>query len=154
MSNCGEPTLFKVPAIKWVLDTSQKMQKLGASDRASWNRLWLETYEKLGGQSSSCGTKPCPRAAAYGLWYSGAINGSIRRIDPEDTRRIRDELGKNAAYAVLAHACLKNHCDQNTQELWRSVRLQYKKVLREEPAGAEQQEVRLTMILFSAGQLI
>ncbi len=64
--------LFGVPAVAWVGQTISKMNAIGTENKLIWNRLWLESYQSLGGKRTS-GEKGCPRAAAYGLWFLGRI---------------------------------------------------------------------------------
>jgi len=59
--------LYKIPVSAWVSSTAAKMEAAGVEDRKTWSRYWVETYQALGGTSTSTGTKGCPDCAAYAL---------------------------------------------------------------------------------------
>src|ERR1035437_7890675 len=100
--------LFGIPVVRWIKGTAKRMENAGRDDRASWNRAWGEEYIALGGQSASCGTKGCPRAAAYALWYLGYVRGTNRERLDWPIAKVYAELGKNGAYAVIALRLLQS----------------------------------------------
>lgn len=124
------------------------MERLGANGKWEWNCAWLESYRDLGGMTS-CGEKPCPRAAGYALWRIGVFSGSYdRAVWPFE--RVLSEFGKNALYAVLATEVLKNSTSQTIAQIWAEVQRQTR-LFGVEPAKSEQGEVRLVRALHAAG---
>jgi hypothetical protein len=146
--------LHKIPVTPWVLGTVEKMHQAGTSEVTAWNRYWLQTYRELGGQSHQSGSKGCPRAAAYGLWMLGRLRGGGRATQVWTVDRVKRELGKNAAYAVIAADLLAQGATTSLGELWPIVQAQYTAHTSDEPAGSEQGEVKMVIALFCEQQLI
>lgn len=142
-----------IDKVRWVQRTIEKMQAVGADDKQMWDRFWLETYFELGGKSRATGSKGCPKAAAYGLWYLGRISGSERPRQNWSIEKIREHLGKNAAYAVLAITLLDDKNTRSGQALWQEVQRLYQRKLMEKPADSEQGEIVLTKLLYSANRI-
>jgi hypothetical protein len=145
--------LNKIPVTQWVLDTATKMQAAGTKEVSDWNRFWLQTYQALGGESDESGSKGCPRAGAYALWFLGRLRAGKRPLQPMTVARINEVLGKNAAYVVIAADLLEGGAPESLDSLWESVRAQYKMHTGEEPAESEQGEIRLVVALFRERQL-
>jgi hypothetical protein len=141
-------SINKIDKVRWVQRTMEKMQDKNSDDKQLWNACWLEAYIEIGGKSENTGSKPCPKAAAYGLWYLGHIVGSERTQQNWPLAKIRKYLGKNAAYAVLALGLLENKYDGSVQALWQEVQSLYQQKLLEKPADSEQGEIALTMLLY------
>src|SRR5947199_5856859 len=98
--NTGAP-LNKVPASRWVRDTVARMERAGATDVHDWTRFWDQSYIALGGRSKS-GAKGCPRTAAYALWSLGRLRYSTKNFLSLSIADIDSQIGKNAAYAIIA----------------------------------------------------
>ena len=131
--------------------TAEKMQVNSSDEKQRWNEYWLEAYFSLGGTKSNTGSKPCPKAAAYGLWYLGRIVGSNRTKLKWSIEQIRKHLGKNAAYAEMAIGLLEQKDYGSVHALWQEVQFLYQQKLSEKPAHSEQGEIALTMLLYKAG---
>jgi len=146
-------TLYKIPVSAWVLSTAERMEAAGVEDSGSWSSFWVETYDALGGASSS-GGKPCPRSAAYGLWYLGWLKGSKRPPLGWSVSEIREKLGKNAAYAAIAFRLLRQGPrPQPVDQLWKSVGRESKRETGDTAADTEQGAVTLATALFLEGRL-
>lgn len=146
--------LNKIPVSAWVLSTAERMEAAAVEDRGSWSSFWVETYDALGGASSS-GGKPCPKCAAYGLWYLGWLKGSKRPSLGWSVSEIREKLGKNAAYAAIVFRLLRQGArPQPVDQLWESVRREFKRETGETAANTEQGAVKLAMGLFLEGELV
>lgn len=153
MATTKRGELNGVPATGWVRNTIARMNLQGSTRRADWARLWLQSYRELGGRSDSSGNKGCPRAAAYGLWLLGRVRDSGRPRQNWPVPQIVKELGKNAAYAVIAADLCASGFVGSAKEIWEAARDEFRKQAHQEPAASEQDEVKLTMILFSESQL-
>jgi len=146
--------LYKIPVWAWVSGTAAKMEAAGAEDRKTWSRYWLETYQALGGSSTSTGTKGCPKCAAYALWYLGWLRRSKRPALSWSVNEVRDKLGKNAAYAVIALRLLRQgRRSRPLDQLWESVRQEFKRETGKTPATFKNGAVELTVGLFVEGKL-
>ena len=99
------------------------------------------------------GEKPCPRAAAYALWYLGRIQDSGRQVQKLTIYEVRRALGKNAAYAVIAAELLHADGSQSVSTLWPRVQARFSELLNEAPAKSEQGEIKLTLALSREGKL-
>ncbi len=141
----------KVDKVRWVQRTIEKMQVNSSDKKHLWNDYWLEAYCEIGGTNSNTGSKPCPMAAVYGLWYLGRIIGSERPQLNWSIDKIRKNLGKNTAYAVLSLDLLEQKNYGSLKALWQEVQCLYQQKLSEKPADSEQGEIALTMLLYKAG---
>ena len=147
--------LFRIPLVLWVRKTMEKMNAIGQGDSDTWNRFWLRTYTELGGASENSGSKGCPRSAAYGLWRLGRIVGSGKPFQNWSIRKVKERLGKNAAYAVLALDLLEVGWEaKDIEGLWIEVRRLYQQELDETPARTQQGAITVASVLFSEGQIV
>lgn len=149
--------LNKIPVTPWVLGTVKKMNKMGAIDKRKWDDSWLQTYGELGGRSEESGKKPCPKAAAYGLWFFGRLrDGGRATLDFWTEDRVNQQLGKNknAAYAIITADLLAQGTTKSSKELWPTIQAQYTKHTGHEAAGSEQGEVRMVIALFYDQKII
>ena len=135
-----------IPVARWVGGTIQKMVRARTVERRDWARFWFDTYRELGGTSRTSGTKGCPRSAAYGLWFLGRVAGADRPRLCWPLQRVMDELGRNAAYAILAMDFASEARGELTQT-WQQVQQEFRKSTGKEPARSEQGEVRLALAL-------
>ena len=147
--------LFNISLVRWGRRTIERMNAAGKDDVDTWSNYWLRTYKDLGGQSDSSGSKECPKRAAYGLWRLGRISNSGKTFQNWTVERINEELGKNAAYAVLALDLLERkrnekdtEGDWSKAELWAKVQELYQKKLGEPPAQSEQGALKIALGLF------
>src|SRR5919198_569298 len=111
-------TLNKMPVRSWVFRTVHKMRRARATDVSAWVRFWRQAYDELGGRSSKVASKGCPRAGAYGLWFLGRLLSGGRAYQVWPISRIDTELGKNAAYAVIAADLLSQGAEMSRAQLW------------------------------------
>ncbi|HUU26233.1 MAG TPA: hypothetical protein VM123_00340 [archaeon] len=153
--------LFNIPLVRWVLGTIEKMNDAGRNDFETWSNYWFSTYKDLGGQSDSSGSKGCPQLATYGLWRLGRISNSGKDFQIWTLERVNEELGKNAAYAVLALDLLEmKRSEKDTEshpskaKLWAKVQELYQKKLGEPPARSEQGAIKIALSLFAEGQTL
>ncbi|NVM56556.1 MAG: hypothetical protein HWN51_00330 [Desulfobacterales bacterium] len=147
--------LFKIPLVPWVRKTVEKMSAIDQDDSQTWNRFWLQAYVELGGISENSGSKVCPKSAAYGLWRLGRIAGSGKPFQNWPIGRVKEELGKNVAYAVLALDLLEvGWGPEDIESLWIEVRRLYRQKLADTPARTQQGAVKVASILFSEGQIV
>jgi len=145
--------LNKIPVSAWVLSTAEKMEAAGVEDSGSWSSFWVESYNALGGNSSS-GGKPCPKCAAYGLWYLGWLRARKRPALSWSINEVRDKLGKNAAYAAIAFRLLEQRAQpQPVDQLWKSIRREFKQETGGTAAKTRQGAVKLGIGLFLEGKL-
>lgn len=151
MANAEPGRLNGIPITGWVLGTIAKMTRERPDDRTAWARCWYRTYRELGGRSQATGSKGCPRAAAYGLWVLGRIPQSGRPRLNWPVSRVFEELGRNAAYAVIAADLSKSGPAQSVQDMWPAVRLEFRRHSGEEAAISEQGEVRMALALRAEG---
>jgi len=123
----SEPSrLYGIPITEWVLRTSAKMNTPRSSnERSTWALAWYETYQELGGRNKASGTKGCPRAAAYGLWFLGRLPHSSRPHLDWPVLHVTEELGRNAAYAVIAANLCRDEPARALKETWEAVRLEF-----------------------------
>jgi len=151
-----EVLLFKIPLVLWVIGTIKKMKKAGKDDFKTWSNYWFRTYKDLGGKSDSSGSKGCPKYATYGLWRLGHISKSGKPFQNWALERVNEELGKNAAYAVLALDLLERKRSEKYTEskLWAEVQEQYQKKFGESPAKSEQGAIKIARGLFEEGQTL
>ncbi len=146
--------LFKIPLVRWVRATIDKMNASERDDIEHWKSYWLWTYAELGGQATS-GSKGCPQYAAFGLWRLGRIVDSGRPLQNWSLQKINAELGKNATYAFLALNLLETGWGiEDKESLWSEVRKQYLKLFREPPAESQQGAVKVATVLFAEGQIV
>ncbi|MBD2500431.1 DUF6979 family protein [Anabaena azotica] len=149
--------LFGIPIIPWFQETMNAMPIHGEGTRKIWNNCWYEAYKKLGGEKESCGTKGCPKNAAYGLWYLGRIVDSGRTCKYLDIIEINNNklLGPNAAYAVLYLEMLQQKGDNTTTKiLWSDVREVYQQRLNKEAAKSKNGQMEIALALFNANLII
>ena len=151
--------LFNIPLVRWVQRTIERMNAVGKDDFETWSNYWFRTYKDLGGQSDSSGSKECPKHAAYGLWCLGRISNCGKTFQNWTLDRVNKELGKNAAYAVLALELLeRKRGDKDTvgfwskAELWAIVQELYQVKIGEPPAQSEQGAVKIALGLFMESQ--
>jgi len=146
--------LSRVPMSDWVLRTAQAMDDARGADDAAWRKHWADSYWALGGTSDSVAHKGCPRTAAYGLWYLEWLKGSSRPLLDWPVQRVRDGLGKNAAYAAIAARLLaRAGVAQSHGTLWTRVRQQFQRDTGEKASNSDQGAVRLALLLFLRGML-
>lgn len=146
--------LYKIPVVAWVSGTAAQMEAAGVEDRKTWSRYWVEAYQDLGGTSTSTGTKECPMCAAHGLWYLGLVKGSKRPPLTWSVNEVTNKLGKNAAYAVIALRLLRqDRRSRPLDQLWESVRQEFKRETGKTPATFKNGAVELTVGLFLEGKL-
>jgi hypothetical protein len=148
--------LYKFPLTRWIRGTIDKMNRFGKHDIQSWHYHWLGTYKELGGKSEESGKKGCPAHAAYGLWSLGRIKETKIPYQQKSIRFIRQEYGKNAAYAELALNLLeKREAAKNIESLWIQVQELYRRDINEEPAKNQQQgAITVAVTLFEEGQIV
>jgi hypothetical protein len=148
--------LLNIPLVRWVRRTIEKMNTAEKDDFKTWSNYWFKTYKDLGGQSDSSGSKGCPKHATYGLWRLGRISNSGKAFQNWTLERVNKELGKNAAYAVLALGLLeRKRSEKYTEaELWAKVKELYQKKLGEPPAKSEQGAIKIALGLFEEGQTL
>lgn len=147
--------LSRIPVSEWVLRTAQAMVAAGAVDDDPWRKHWASTYFALGGTSSEVARKGCPRSAAYALWHLGWLRDSSRPLLDWPVEGIRQQLGKNAAYAVIAaRALVCAGFAGSHSALWRLVQWQFATETGERPAQSDQGAVKLALGLFLDGTLI
>ena len=147
--------LNKIPVSAWVSGTAEKMEAAGVEDRRAWSSYWVETYKALGGTSLSTARKGCPKSAAYALCYLGWLKGSKRPGLSWSVNEVRDNLGKNAAYAALAFRLLRQGAQSDpVGQLWKSVQREFKRETGESAADTERGAVTLAIGLFLKGKLV
>ncbi|MDQ9168810.1 hypothetical protein Q8A64_00130 [Oxalobacteraceae bacterium R-40] len=149
--------LNNIPIASWVTGTVRKMNQKGTHSKAHWNETWLDTYFELGGKSKESGAKPCPKAAAYGLWLFGYLCEGKRpfyNIWTADRDNLRLGKNKNAAYAAIAVELLTQGAPSQIGKLWPMVQAEYAKRTGHSPAGSEQGEIRLVAGLFQDRQIV
>ena len=129
------------------------MLRKGTVETSDWVRFWLQTYRELGGQSIDSGNKGCPRAGAYGLWYLGRLVRGGRALQARPLLDVDRDLGKNAAYGLIAADMLDDGESASLSELWPVVRNEYLRQTGKEAARTEQGEVRVVRVLFAEGEL-
>ncbi len=144
--------LFGIDVRKWILGTSKKMAVAGSTESKDWRRFWRDTYQELGGRSTS-GEKGCPGAGAYGLWFVGRVAETGRRHLDWRVAQVAEQLGKNAAYAVIAADSCRLNPDLTAGERWESVRQTYRRDTGEEAARSNQGAVNVAVALFAEGLL-
>jgi len=145
--------LYKIPVGAWVSGTAERIEEAGVEDRKAWARYWVETYNALGGTTTS-GNKPCPRCAAYAMWYLGWLKGSKRPALSWSVNEIKHELGKRAAYAAIAVRLLQQGAQPYPfGQLWESVRREFERETGETAADSEEGEVKLAIGLFFEGKV-
>ena len=149
----SEAVLNHIPIIPWVFGTVEKVLHIGTCDERTWNRCWYKTYEELGGSSKTSGNKGCPRAAARGLWMLGRLRRGGRSFQARDAYEVYQDqdLGKNAAYAVIAADLLA--AGASASGLWSRVQSEFKRLTGDDSADSEQGEVRLVVALFRNQEL-
>ncbi len=146
--------LHKIEVTKWVQGTAHKMTAARSETRETWNESWLDMCSELGGRARTTGEKPCPMAAAYGLWYLGLLAGVARNRKDWSIRQIKQKLGKNAAYAVIAAELLGDGAAPVASSLWPRVRKRFEQLTEDVAAEKEQGEIRLVIGLFCEQQLV
>ena len=150
----SDDVLNRIPITRWVNGTVEKILGTGTHDAVTWNKCWYETYTQLGGTSKTSGTKPCPRAAARGLWILGRLRRGGRPLQTRSVVEVYRELSKNAAYAVIAADLLAGDASRSSSALWRSVQSEFTRLTGDIPAESEQGEVRLVIALFRQQELL
>lgn len=146
--------LFNIPLLRWVRRTIERMNAAGKDDFETWSEYWFQIYKDLGGTSDNSGSKECPKHAAYALWRLGRISNSGKTFQNWSLERVNTELGKNGAYAVLALDLLESKRDWSKTELWAKVQESYQHQLGEPPAKSEQGAIRISLGLFTEGQIV
>ncbi len=142
----------KVDLWDWVRGT---IDRVGSdSTPGAWNRAWSRTYQALGGQSPLSGVKGCPMKGAYTLYFLGRIEGGGRPLCDWSLSRIRSELSKNGAYAVLALDLLRGDPMVGVGDLWDQVRVRYQRELGEGAAEHNAGAVTVAFKLFRAGKIL
>ncbi len=138
---------------EWLLRSVAKADEEGRSDSRTWATCWEESYRELGGCKVSVGRKPCSKNAAYGLWLLGRIKGTGRAWQNISVCDVNREMGKNAAYAVIAVDVLADGTNRNTRQLWEQVKHLYAAVTGELPAINQQGQISLVLALARRGLL-
>ena len=69
-------------------------------------------------------------------------------------RKIDTDLGKNAAYAIIASDLLSQGSEVSLVKLWSEVRRRYRSETGHEAAVTEQGEIRVVLALFLDKQLV
>lgn len=146
-------TLYHMPVTQWVMGTVERVLHTGREDSDTWNTCWANEYAALGGIKSS-GDKPCPRAAAYGLWILGRLRSGKRPLLAWNTAKVYCNLNKNAAYASITADLLATDPLRSATELWPLVQAEFTHCTGDAPAGKDQGEVRLVVALFHSQQLV
>ena len=146
--------LFNIPLVHWVQRTIEQMNATGKDDFQTWSKYWFQTYKDLGGISDESGSKKCPQHAAYGLWRLGRISNSGKAFQNWTLERINEELGKNAAYAVLALDLLESKSGWSKTELWSKVQESYQQKIGKPSAKSEQGAIGISLGLFTEGQIV
>jgi hypothetical protein len=147
--------LFKIPLTRWIRGTIGKMNRFGKPDFQSWSNYWLETYRELDGLKDECGSKDCPKYAAYGLWRIGRIKDANVPYQEKAINDINHEYGKNAAYAALALDLLeKRQAARDNANLWIQVQEIYRRTIHEELAKSQQGAITVAVTLFEEGQIV
>jgi hypothetical protein len=152
MSNLD--VLNYIPITPWVLGTVERVISKGFDDAKTWNQCWYEQYKILGGARETTGNKPCPRAAARGLWYLGLLRDGSRPLISLSIVDIYQTLSKNAAYAVIAMGILEKNPYITVSDLWPLVQAEFTRHTGGVPAASEQGEIRLVIGLFRNGALV
>lgn len=153
-SSTHSAVLNKIEVTKWVQGAARKMATAGSEASTTWNESWLEVYRDLGGRARTTGKKGCPMAAAYGLWYLGILVGVARTRRVWSVKRVNHELGKNAAYAIIAAELLANGSAPVVSSLWPVVRERFEELTGDEAAISEQGEINPVIGLFRERQLV
>lgn len=146
--------LFNISLVRWVRGTIERMNAAGKDDIESWCNYWFQTYKDLGGTSDTSGSKGCPQHAAYGLWRLGRISNSGMPFQNWTLERVNKELGKNAAYAVLALELLESKHGWSKTDLWSRVQESYQQKIGEQSAKSEQGAIKISFGLFTEGQIV
>ena len=146
--------LFNISLVRWVRGTIEQMNAAGKDDIESWGNYWFQTYKDLGGTSDTSGSKGCPQHAAYGLWRLGRISNSGMAFQNWTLERVNKELGKNAAYAVLALDLLESKHEWSKTDLWSKVQESYQQKIGEQSAKSEQGAIKISLGLFTEGQIV
>ena len=146
--------LFNIPLVSWIQRTIERMNAAGKDDIGTWSNYWFQTYKDLGGTSDNSGSKGCPMHAAYGLWRLGRISNSGKAFQNWSLERVNQELGKNAAYAVLALDLLDRKGDWSKTELWSKVQESYQQKIGEPSAISEQGAIKISLGLFTEGLIV
>jgi hypothetical protein len=146
--------VFHVSIPAWVEHTTKDMARVDSDSRETWNRFCHDAYTHIAKKDCTVATKPCPRAAAYALWYLGMLRFGNRPLLRWPLVEIRERLGKNAAYAAIAADLLYENELRTVAALWKNVQQIYRRELREEPAASEQGEIKLVVALYKRGDLI
>lgn len=150
----AEELLNHIPATRWVTGTLARVLRIGREDPQTWNACWYDEYTALGGTKSTTGTKPCPRAAARGLWLLGRLRNGKRPLLSWNTAEVYRTLGKNAAYASITADLLATNPGQSASDLWPQVQREFTRCTGKPPAKSEQGEVRLVVALAHSQQLV
>src|SRR5262245_15502351 len=146
--------LNRIPVSMWVQRTSEKMEAANTEAPTDWRRFWLETYRELGGCSEESGSKRCPQAAAYALWFLGRLRGSGRVARQWPGPQVDQQLGKNAEYALIVAEMHQQHPTLAASRVWPLAQAEYEQQTGKEPAGSEQGQIRLVVALFREEQLL
>jgi hypothetical protein len=154
MRSISSRVLNGIPVTPWVLGTVTKMRQAGATESADWNRFWVHTYRELGGRSAESGKKGCPKSGAYALWFLGRLVHGGRAAKNWSVKQIDTQLGKNAAYAILAAEMLAAGSDVSAMRRWPAVQDRYKRETGNSPAATEQGAVKVAVELFRDKALI
>ena len=139
---------YNVDLAAWVYGTIEK-HRLGVS----WPAAWVETYEDIGGVSTSSGTKGCPMMAARTLYELGRIkNGSMPFRDCDILELWN--LSRNGTYAILATRLLRANPDLSKTSLWREIQQTVRREVGEEPARTNQGGPTLAYQLWHLGLIV
>lgn len=146
-------TVFKIAVVPWVCRTAQHMEINNKEDVGTWNRVWFDHYQLLGGESKATGNKGCIRAAARGLWMLGRIRTSKRPLLTLEISTVTEQLTKNAAYAAIAADLLQSGASPRLPILWPIVQSEFRRLTDQMPATSEQGEIRMVIGLHQGGVL-
>jgi len=145
--------------VDWVEETAKKMDSSGNIDIETWDKFWVDAYKNVFNKSQETATaeKGCPRKAAYAIWLLGQLTCSNRqkiRLTETLVPRIANDLGKNAAYAVIAIIFVNNHGKEHSfQSIWQRVKSDFRRIVGQEPAESDQGPVELVISLSEYGRL-
>jgi hypothetical protein len=147
--------LNKIPCSIWVRKTIEKMYNNDEDSPDAWAQYWADSYYELGGKSENIARKGCPRCAAYALWQLGRIKESSEAFRHIPIKRVIEEFGRNATYAMIALLMFEQSWSEKTGgEIWDEVRMRFERDTGLIAAKTEQGVVKLAKILFEEHQVV
>jgi len=136
---------YNVDLAAWVYGTIEKHRQ-----GVSWPDAWFETYEDIGGVSTSSGTKGCPKTAARTLYELGRIKNGGMPFRACDILELWN-LSRNGTYAILATRLLRANPGLSKASLWREIQRTVRREVGEEPARTNQGGPTLAYQLWHLG---